>query len=379
MKHYEDDDSAVTVSERRIERKARALQIAAVLCALFAAAGIAHGLHEGNPDGGWLMPGFAGIVAATAFASFWHVSIGSMIGMVRMSMIIALFVGAVGLTGVALGASAQAIATAISGRSALAAELGLRIDDYSRALADAYAEATGWRSVASTANAKATGFEMQAETESGGGNGTGKGCGPRCSSLRDIAAAFRASQNAMDALLASADEDRKRGEIAMTAMRDAAARGDQDAFVAAASDVTAIIARLNVVDPRPIIEHTGAVTVSDKGINLTTETEEFHAEAEKALAERKKIEGPVFMPISRGEATRSQMFGSALHGWVLAGAIDVLPLIFLALTFVLSREVWLQERIERRKLTDSGRNRRDRERAADLTNGSNVVRMKAGE
>ena len=45
--------------------------------------------------------------------------------------------------------------------------------------------------------------------------------------------------------------------------------------------------------------------------------------------------------MSLGEATRHQALGSALHGWILAGAIDVLPLFFLVLAFLLSREVWL--------------------------------------
>ncbi len=65
--------------------------------------------------------------------------------------------------------------------------------------------------------------------------------------------------------------------------------------------------------------------------------------------------------MSLGEATREQALGSALHGWILAGAIDVLPLFFLVLAFLLSREVWLNEAVVRNKLTKEGRDIADRE------------------
>ena len=40
-----------------------------------------------------------------------------------------------------------------------------------------------------------------------------------------------------------------------------------------------------------------------------------------------------------------------MHGWILASAIDLLPLFFLILAFVFSREVWLNEEVIRVKLT----------------------------
>ena len=123
-------------TERRIDSKIRLMRIAGVLCALFAAAGICHGMHEANPDGGWLVPAFAGLVAASALAIFWHVVIGSVVGMVRLSMIVTLFVAATVVTVVALGASAQAIATAVAGRAALSAELSALVDGYNQKLAE---------------------------------------------------------------------------------------------------------------------------------------------------------------------------------------------------------------------------------------------------
>src|SRR4029077_11227078 len=126
-------------------------------------------------------------------------------------------------------------------------------------------------------------------------------------------------------------------------------------------EISSAIARLNGIDPRPIIENTGAVVVSAKGIDQSRETKDFYAIADKALAGRKAVNAPVFVPMSLGEATRHQALGSALHGWILAGAIDLLPLFFLVLAFVLSREVWLNEAVVRSKPTKEGRDAADRE------------------
>jgi hypothetical protein len=351
----------VNITERRIDHKVRYMRFAAVLCACFAAIGIAIGIHEANLASGWLVPALAGAVAAAALAVFWHVAIGSVTGMVRRSMIITLFAISAIVTAVALGASAQAIATAVAGRSALAAELSARVDDFNVALAEAYAQATGWGSIASAALAKATGYELQAKTETTGDNGTGKGCGPRCASLRDISGAFAASAEALNSLIAHASAEREKGEATMTMLRDAASNGDQISFIRADEEISSAIARLNGIDPRPIIENTGAVVVSAKGIDQSRETKDFYAIADKALAGRKTVNAPVFVPMSLGEATRHQAFGSALHGWVLAGAIDVLPLFFLVLAFLLSREVWLNEAVVRRKPTKESRDIADRE------------------
>lgn len=360
----------VTV-EKRIDFKVRCLQVAAILCALFAAAGISHGIHEANPQGGWVFPVAAGVIAATALASMWHVLIGSVVGMVRLSMIIALFIGSVLLTSIAVGASAQAIATAISGRAALAAELSLKVEEYNTALADAYTRATSWRAAADAANILATGLEGRAETEAGGGNGNGKGCGPKCSSLKDAAGSFRAGSTALASLLEDAANTRQHGEDGLGRLRLAASAGDQDTFMAAVEEVSAAIAMLNAVDAKPVVDNIGMVMFSDKGIDLSTETSDFRAKANAALANRPEVaKAPVFTSLTLGEATRKQMFGSALHGWILAGAIDVLPLLILAFVFVISREVYLQQDVERHALTPAGRNDRDRKKVDDLRNGT---------
>jgi hypothetical protein len=357
----------ITVStERRIDGKVKSLCIAAVACALFAAAGIAHGMHDANPAGGWLVPSLAGGVAALAFAIFWHVVIRAAIGMVRMTTICTLFAAAIFATAIALGASAQAIATAISGHSALSAELSEQVDGYNATLAEAYADATAWRSIADQAIVIATGLDSRANMESNGSHGTGKGQGPKWASLKEQAGAFSSISSSLHDLLDHAKDLQVKGERQMGLLRDAAAHGDQPGFMAAAGALSTVIDELNAVDPRPIITSAGVVSTSAKGIDLSKETSEFQDKAQKAIAERKTVSVPTFRPLSLGEATRRQVLGSASHGWILAGAIDVLPLVFLIIAFTLSREVWMNEKVTHETLTPEGRDEVDRQKVASL-------------
>jgi len=343
---------------------------------MFAAVGIGEGIHMNNPDGGWLIPVFAGLVAATALAIFWHVVIGNVVGMIRRTMMVGVFLLSLVVTLISLGASAQAIATAIAGHSALTAELSAQVDEYGQSLAKAFAEATRWRGVQAAANAKAAGFEAQAKSEEGGSHGTGKGCGPKCSSYRDFASSFQNGADALAAMLKDAAEVRDGGDAAMSNLRDAAARGDQNGFMAATEGVAKAIAALNAVDPSPIIAQTGGVTVNGRGIDLTKETKDFNDMADKSLAKRQFVKAPVFAPMSLGDATRRQMLGAAMHGWILAGAIDLLPFFFLCLAFFLSREVWLNEEVTREQHTHTSRDDTDRDNLDSMfgrTKGENVV------
>jgi hypothetical protein len=137
--------------------------------------------------------------------------------------------------------------------------------------------------------------------------------------------------------------------------------------------VAKTIAGLNAVDPRPIIQQTGGVDAGPKGIDLTKETKEFDDLAAKALANRQQVAAPVFAPISVGEATRNQMFGTAMHGWILAGVIDIVPLLLLIIAFAMSREVWMNEEVIRVKVTHEGQDGTDRSRVDSLLGRSNTV------
>ncbi len=187
---------------------------------------------------------------------------------------------------------------------------------------------------------------------------------------------FGSGANTMNAMLADAKDQQSRGDTYMQELRDAAARGDQTAFMDATGEIGSTIAKLNAVDPKPIIANTGMVTASEKGIDLTGDTAAFAAKGEKALADRQIVEVPLFTPLSLGEATRHQAFGAAAHGWILAGAIDVLPLFFLILAFALSREVWLNEEVVRDKLTAEGRDETDRKKLDSLMGRATVVPFK---
>jgi hypothetical protein len=88
------------------------------------------------------------------------------------------------------------------------------------------------------------------------------------------------------------------------------------------------------------------------------------------------IDAPAFVPLSVGEATRNQMFGTAMLGWIMAGAIDILPLLFLILAFAFSREVWLNEEVIREH---EGQDGTDRQRLDSLMGRARtVVPFKAG-
>ena len=347
-------------TERRIDGSIVVMRVGAVLCALFASLGIASGIHEANPAAGWLIPAIAGVVAAATFAGVWHVLIGAVTLMVRLPVIIGTFVIGFALTLIALGASAQAIATAVSGRSAMSAELAENVDGFSQALGKAYGEATQWAALPLAARAKATGLKLQADMEASGANGKGSGQGPRYASLINIANVFNAGANALDEELAKAVRIRETGDLSVEALRTAATSGDMPAFMAGINGASAAITQLNAVDPRSVMHSFGAITASEKGIDFTNETAEFQAEADRALEGREQIDVPAFVPFSVGEATRRQAFSAALHGWILAGAIDVLPLLCLFLAFAMSREVGHQQQIIRHKLTPVGRADRDR-------------------
>jgi hypothetical protein len=171
-------ETTTRTPERRIDSKIRRMQIGGALCAMFAAVGITTGIREMSPEIGWIVPILAGLCAAAGFAIIWHAMIGTIVGMIRLTMIVALFVVAAVVTTASWGISAQSIATAVAGRSAMSAELSAQVDTFNQTLAKAYAEATGWKGIAGSAAAKGAGFKLQADTEAGGSNGNGKGCGP---------------------------------------------------------------------------------------------------------------------------------------------------------------------------------------------------------
>jgi hypothetical protein len=134
---------------------------------------------------------------------------------------------------------------------------------------------------------------------------------------------------------------------------------------------------LNAVDPRPIIEQAGGMVANSTTMDRSKETKEFVNNADKQLANRQSVVAPTFTPMSVGEATREQMLGSALHGWILASVIDPLPLFFLILAFVMSREVWMNEEIVHEDLTPEGKDGTDRARLSSLFGRSTVVPFKA--
>jgi hypothetical protein len=270
------------INERRLDGRVRLLQFAAMLCALFAATGILVGIHDANPAAGWVVPALAGIVGAVAFAAYWHWAIGSLVAVANPFRITARFLLSVAVTAIAVLASAQGIAQGVAGHAALVRELENRIEGYSKALDDAFVKGTAWSPLASAAFTKEAGFIKLAELEQAGEHNTGKGCGPLCSFDKQVA----------------------------DSLQEAAAEGDQKAFMIGGNEVNRAITDLNGIDPRAIIDVTGAVRVN-QGPNGVVQmeddgpTKDFEAMANKLLAERQFVAPQTFTPISLGEATRS--------------------------------------------------------------------------
>jgi hypothetical protein len=189
-------------------------------------------------------------------------------------------------------------------------ELENRIEGYSKALDDAFVKGTAWSPLASAALTKEAGFIKLAELEQAGEHNTGKGCGPLCSFDKQVADSFHNAYERLTALLADAKAMRAAGNAGLTTLQEAAAEGDQKAFMIGGNEVNRAITDLNGIDPRAIIDVTGAVRVN-QGRNGVVQmeddgpTKDFEAMANKLLAERQFVAPQTFTPISLGEATRS--------------------------------------------------------------------------
>ena len=172
----------------------RLLQTTAIVAAGFAGVGMALGIHESH--GGWGLPIVTGTVLAGTFAATWHVLIGFG-ARVRHTAAVAA-VGAIGavVTGITLGASAQAIATAMSGQPSVAAVLTKQVDSYNQALGAAYAEATSFAPLVEAANINEAGYRAMAQQET-----THGGCGPRCEEMNSYATSFQGASAGLQALL----------------------------------------------------------------------------------------------------------------------------------------------------------------------------------
>jgi hypothetical protein len=361
------------VNERRLESKIRLLQSAAMLGALFAAAGITAGIHDADPAAGWLLPALAGIIAAVVLAGYWHHAIGSLVGAANPLRIAAWFLVSLAVTALALSFSAQGIAQAVAGNAALARELENRIAGYSTALDEAYVKGTAWSQIAEAALATAAGYEGGAKIEQAGQHGTGKGCGPLCAQDKEFADSFNEAGSRLNDLLDEAKAMRASGNAALVLLQDAAAAGDPTAFMAAGNDVNRAITDLNGIDPRAVVSMTGVIdVVKDPAGKLKLDqdgpSKAFHVTADKLLAERQFAAPVPFTPISLGEATRAQMFGSALHGWLLAGGIDVMPFIFFVCGFLTSREPWMNQTITRERQSREDKAAAESKRSDTLLN-----------
>jgi hypothetical protein len=316
----------------------RLLSTAAIVAAGFAGVGVAIGVHDGHDS--WLVPAITGVVVAGTLGAVWHVLISSA-GRVRSLLGTTAVLGIGGIvTGLTIGASAQAIATMISGDTAVSAMLGDTVDGYARTLDEAHQDATIFKPLILTANKAVAGYRGFAKGEAL------SGMGPKYEEYTSFADDFQRASAALSTTLNEAEALKASGAVAISAMREAAAASDQDAFVAATVALGAAVSGLNGIDVSPIINGTGVVTVdTSEGVNLDTQTEDFQNEARAILADRAQVGMPAFTPVTKGEAVRATAFGASLHGWIVAAVIDLIPMLVLLFSFATAREVLLRESV----------------------------------
>lgn len=359
------------------ERSTRFAQYAALGCSAFAALGTGLGYYAAG--GNLLVSAAGGLVLAGALGVGWHMAIGSASRVRTLIGTTALVLGGIALTSVAIGASAQAVVVSMAGTSALSAELVARVEPISAALAQASAQAD-LAALIGSASSTAAGYRAMAAQEAEGAFGQ-SGEGPRFAVLTLAADGFDTAQRALIALDAEADELRGQGEVAVTALRGSAAAGDQKGFMTAAQQVSSVVMALQALDPGVIVQTTGIVRVQGNAVaGLDAATQQWVTQADAWADERTEVSVPVPAVISLGEAVRSQAFGAALHAWIAAAAIDLLPLIALLMILSLRSEPLMRDRVRTSVRREVGVREDDlRSREAAVAAGSGVQRLHAAE
>jgi hypothetical protein len=359
------------------EHGTRLAQYAAIGCSAFAALGTGLGYYAagGHP----IVAAAGGLVLAGALGAGWHIAIGAASRARTMVGTTALVLGGIALTAVAIGASAQAVVVSMAGQSALSAELVERVEPISAALATAAAQ-SDLSPLIGSASSTAAGYRGMAAQEAAGAFGRA-GEGPRYATLTMAAQNFDAAQQSLVALDAEADAIRARGETAITSLRAGAALGDQTTFLNAAQEVSAAVTELQSLDPSVVVQTTGIVRIQGDDIaGLDAPTQSWVTQAQAWADLHAPITVPIPAPISLGEAVRAQASGAALHAWIAAGAIDILPLIALLMILSLRGEPLMRDRIQRSEEPRIGE-REDalRSREAAVAAGSGISRLHAAE
>ncbi|MCF1708694.1 hypothetical protein L0V05_07675 [Tabrizicola sp. J26] len=359
------------------ERGTRLAQSAAIGCSAFAALGTALGYYAagGHP----IVAAAGGLVLAGALGVSWHIAIGAASRARTVLGTTAIILTGFALTAVAIGASAQAVVVTMAGRSALSAELIERVEPISDALATASAQSDLSPLIGSAASI-AAGYRAMAGQEAKGAFGK-SGEGPRFATLTLAAEGFDTAQQTLTALDAKSGEIHARGLNAIAALRAAAAMGDQAAFLTAAQDVAAAVTDLQSLDPSVVVQTTGIVRVDGETIaGLDAPTQGWVSQAQAWSDNHASVSVPIPAPISLGEAVRAQAFGAALHAWIAAGAIDMLPLIALLLIVSLRAEPLMRDRIQPPEEAEIGeREAALRNRESAVAAGSGISRLHAAE
>ena len=356
-------------------RSTRLFQTTALVAAAFAGIGVTIGLHDVGSQDGWMLPVLTGGAIAVLFGTAWHVLIGFGARVRRREAVIAVAAAGVVLTVMTLGASALSIAAAVAGRGATQAVLADRVDGYAESLDEAHRQALTFAPLIETASIASAAYSSMAEQEADGKLGAGSGCGPRCVEMQSFAATYAQAQVALTDLREQADTYRDAGATAVVGLRNAAAAGDQQAFMMSSVDLGAAISELNGINSTPITSTTGVVVVDTaQDVALDDQTAAFHSQADALLTQRQTITPPGFVPFSVFDAVRWEAFGAALHGVIVAASVDILPLLALMIVMLTANEPLLRDapRMRKPKPTEAERNASVRSEEDDTSTGSHL-------
>lgn len=314
---------------------ARALcLVAAVAVGLAVWTGLATALAQESLAVRILVPLAASVTLTTLLAGSWHILLGAAATARGGRLAVVLGLGAA-LVALAIATSSWWLATALGGGAALR---------HHRAAAVAVLEATG-RAVLDAATpelqllrqveAAAEGYGALAAREAEGGVRTGrKGRGPVARELEDVAAAFAAQAAAMREL---AGQREARLAAMAAALRRAVAAEEETAFVTALAEAHALVAeaeRMRATD----LAMAGSVQLP--GLSATPElgrlAEAVTATAARIARERPPVAMPGYVPLTRSEAVLVHA-DAVPAAWMVAVALDALPLLLLAILVVARR------------------------------------------
>lgn len=330
------------------KRNTALAKAAARVCATGAGFGVAAGLM--SPDDGVLhgqfLPVVLGAVIGGVIGLAWEIAINLAARVRTRTGTPLVAAGAVLIAMAAVGASSWAIATSLSGPSAVRQYLADAIVVQQRAFTVAAANARNEAEMADAADAAAAQARSQIALEREGRFSGARGDGPRTRFLAEAADGFARVASAMHDEAARVALLQAHGEkLLVTLQQDAAASPAR--FPGHVAELESVAAELEAIRLAPRARNAALIAVGEAAVDLPGRQmqQAVRAIADKLIARaadigdgRKELEPAVFEPIQPHDAVLRYAASAAAGGWATAVCVDLLPLVLLGLIMSTSRE-----------------------------------------